>query len=115
MSSYFDEMGRRAYEAEQKGDTKRADETAAEVKQRVSDYLTWIERNALKSEAPKVAVLRTKFNAIGPSRYGASYLISGDLHEFGHDIGRAAIRIRGRGHALDNPYYPGHYEIGGSK
>jgi len=115
MSSYFDEMGTRALDAEQKGDTEKAKQIAAEVKQRVGDYLTWIEQHALKSEASKLPALRAKFEAIGPAPYGASFLIGGNLHELGHDIGRARIRIRGGRTAGDSPYYPGHYEIGGSK
>ena len=113
MSSYFDEMGRRAYQAEQKGDQAKAEAILSQAKQQVADYLDWIEKHALKREAAKVAILRDKFESLRPPRLTASFAISGDLHELGHDIGRARIAIRGGRYAGDNPYFPGHFEIGG--
>jgi hypothetical protein len=112
MSSYFDEMGRRIYETEQAKDLEKTRKLLDQVKQQVGNYLAWIETNALKSEKEKIFQLKSKYEAIvnKGTRYGAYLFVSGDMHELGHDIGRARIKLHGGRICGDNPYYPGHYE-----
>jgi len=113
MSSYFDEMTRRVSVAEQARDSAMVKQLVEQAVERVRMYLDWIEKNALKSEQEKVSVLRAQFDQLlkKGAPWGASIFVGGDLHELGHDIGRARIRLSGGRSAGDNPYFPSHYDI----
>lgn len=116
MSSYFDEMTRRINAAQEIGSTAEAARLVKSVIERVRNYLTYLETKALRSEQPKVAALKQQFERLlkkvadSPS-LDPVWLIGGEFHELGHDIGRAGIKLRGGARALDNPYFPGHYDI----
>lgn len=103
MSSYFDTVARKFQQASTQEDKRQILLT---VQQRVGEYLTWIETNCLKAEQHKVAPLREAYTAMvhRPLREGLEYRLIEDLHDLGHDIGRARIQIRRRGSANDNPY-----------
>jgi|GEM_PF-5561415 len=113
MSSYFDEMTRQIAQAEQTPDSEKVRTLFDTVRTRIADYLAWIDKNALKSEREKVDTLKAEYDAILARgvRFSASYLVGGDLHSLGHDIGRAQIKIRGGRRCGDSPYFPGHYGI----
>lgn len=111
MSSYFDEMGKRIYRAEREH-SLMASKLLNEVKQRVGEYLGWIERNALKAERERVADLRGKYQEIINDNIPRVPSVTLErLHSFSHEIGRATICLHGGGVALDNPYFPGHYGV----
>ena len=118
LSSYFDEMARRASQ----GDPAKVAEEALE---RMRGYLAYIQKEALKGEVEigakerevqtfierleKHAQRYAQQDKAGPGR-NPVWLLE-ELHDLGHDIGRAAIRLRGGRQALDNPYYPGHWKV----
>lgn len=116
MSSYFDEMTRRISAAQETGSTAEAARLVKSVIERLRSYLTYLETKALHSEQPKVAALKQQFESLlkkvddSPS-LDPVWLVGGKFHELGHDIGRAAIKLPGGARALDNPYFPSHYDI----
>lgn len=113
MSSYYDEAARQHDLA----DGMEAKTVVVEqVKSRVAEYLDWMAQNCVKADALKVGRLRDKFTEIisHPKDYDMDgRLLIEDLHDFGHDTGRARIRIRRRGIAGDNPYFEGKYKFEG--
>ena len=114
-------MARRASQ----GDPAKVAEQALE---RMRGYLAYIQKEALKGSwaEPRTEVASSKVQAFierlekhaqryaqqdkaGPGR-NPVWLLE-ELHDLGHDIGRAAIRLRRGRTALDNPYYPGHWKV----
>ena len=109
MSSYFDEAARAIDRAESE---EAKNKLVDKVVKRVGDYLGYIESRCLKAEKGKLIPLREQFTKIRSRSYPAAinYMRIERLHDLGHDIGRARIKIRAGGWAGDNPYFPGHYD-----
>jgi len=106
VSSYFDEASRQYRQAET---PEKKREVVDTVTKRVREYLDYISRTCLKAERPKLEPLEVKFRKAcdGPWDDEMSFMVIEDLHDLGHDIGRARIALRRQGVARDNPYFEG--------
>jgi len=104
MSSYFDETHFEYDKLLSEAREDKAEELARKVWNRYKKYLKYIKSHAYKKDLLKLNPLLTQFGKI----------LCGDfwkLHSFAHDVARAGIRLRGGMRALDNPYWPDHYDI----
>ncbi len=110
MSSFFDEMGRRAYKCVEDGDIEGARKIAHQVYDRMDEYFKYIAKHSLKSESAVVENLTKQFLGINKDKLDSAPVdvIGWELHEMGHNIGRARIKGRGGIYFSDNPYFPGH-------
>ena len=114
MSSYFDEMKKRA------SISAHPEQILEQVRKRYAAYLNWVESNALKCSLPKLEVIKQKFGlirAMPTMLSGPGNLPSGAvedivrLHDLAHRLAQAQIELRRGRVARANPYYPGHREV----
>lgn len=101
MSSFFDTMARCADSPQQVFEL---------AKRQYRAYLEHLRKECLSREASRVEALIILVEAIRshPETYGdeAPQVAIQDMHDLAHQVGSAAIKLRGGRQATDNPHLP---------